>query len=287
MLDLNAVRKSAISVPDSGVMPGSSGMFDEEPKPAPLQAAAVAPKAKTSVLPIVGGALVAIGAIAAAAMLFVKQSQAPAMSAAEAPPPAATAAAEDKAAMPTPAAPAEATPESLALASAAPTATAAVGEPSTDDRGKADSDEPAKAAGKPDEKKDEGDAKKKTPSDPDDLEGAMAGAVGASKDEGADKKDKASGPSVDPASIPETPSQGAIQGALGTVMGGAKACVAGMDAPSRASVTFNSNGSVSRVSVSGPAAGGAAGSCIQAALKGARVGPFKRSSYTVGVTIRP
>ena len=291
LLDLNAVRKSATSIPDTGAMPGTSGIFDDEvEKAAPVAAIAARPKAKSSALPIIGGGLVAFAAIAAAAMLFIKQGDAPAdMSTAEAPAaaPMATAAAEN-AAKAMPAAPAEATPESLAVASAPAPADAPGREGSgTDtDKSKAD-DEGSKAAAKPESKKDEatGDSKKE-PTNPDDLAGAMAGAVGAAKDEDA-AKDKPSGPAVDPSSIPESPSQGAIQGALGSVMGAAKSCVAGMDAPSRASITFASSGAATRVSVSGPASGKPAGSCIQSALKGARVGPFKRSSFTVGVTIRP
>jgi hypothetical protein len=120
------------------------------------------------------------------------------------------------------------------------------------------------------------------------LSGAMASAVGATG--GADspaKADDKKGPAVDPGSIPEAPSQGAIQGALGAVMGAARACVAGMDEPSRASITFGSDGRVQSVSVSGPAAATPAGGCIRSALQKARVGPFQRSSFSVGATVRP
>ena len=51
--------------------------------------------------------------------------------------------------------------------------------------------------------------------------------------------------------------------------------------------TFVSSGTVSAVSVSGAASGKPAAGCIVSALKRAKVGPFQRSSYSVGVTIRP
>jgi hypothetical protein len=125
---------------------------------------------------------------------------------------------------------------------------------------------------------------------PGDLQSEMAKAVG--KDGAAKPAAQAAIP--EPASgggrnqnIPERPSQGAVAAAFGPVMGGAKACVAGADDVSRASVTFSGSGSVSSVSVSGWAAAHGKSGCIQAALKAARVGPFSKSSYTVGVPIRP
>jgi hypothetical protein len=70
-------------------------------------------------------------------------------------------------------------------------------------------------------------------------------------------------------------------------MGGAKSCVAGADDVSRANVTFSSQGNVTSVSVTGWAAAHGKSACIQAALKGAKVGGFSKPSYVVGVTIRP
>jgi hypothetical protein len=74
---------------------------------------------------------------------------------------------------------------------------------------------------------------------------------------------------------------------VGSVMGGAKACVAGADEPSRATVTVSSSGKVTGVSVGGWAAGKPAASCIQNALKGGSVAPFSKPSYSFGVNIRP
>jgi hypothetical protein len=78
-----------------------------------------------------------------------------------------------------------------------------------------------------------------------------------------------------------------VQAAIGSVMGGAKSCVAGADDVSRAQITFGSSGSVSNVSVTGWAASHGATGCIKGALSSAKVGPFSKSSFTVGVTIRP
>lgn len=86
---------------------------------------------------------------------------------------------------------------------------------------------------------------------------------------------------------PETPSKGAVLAALGTVMGSARACVAGQEAPSRAVVVFGSNGQVQSVSVSGPAAGTPSEQCIVSALRGARVAPFGRSTFAASASIRP
>ena len=87
--------------------------------------------------------------------------------------------------------------------------------------------------------------------------------------------------------IPDKPSTGAVQAAIGSVMGAARACVAGQSAASRASVEFGSDGRVRSVSISGPAAGTPAESCLRTALSGARVQPFSRSNYLVNLSVRP
>ncbi|HEX2879689.1 MAG TPA: hypothetical protein VHO25_09125, partial [Polyangiaceae bacterium] len=84
-----------------------------------------------------------------------------------------------------------------------------------------------------------------------------------------------------------TPSSGAVQAAVGSVLGNARSCVAGDREASRARVVFNSSGSVSQVTVTGPAAGTPAESCIKAALSKARVAPFQKANYSVDTTIRP
>ncbi|KYF59813.1 hypothetical protein BE08_12790 [Sorangium cellulosum] len=87
--------------------------------------------------------------------------------------------------------------------------------------------------------------------------------------------------------IPEQPSQGSVQAALGAVMGSARSCVAGADDVSRAQITFSSTGQVSKVNVSGWAAANGQAGCVQSALKAANVGPFSRPSFSVSATIRP
>ena len=87
--------------------------------------------------------------------------------------------------------------------------------------------------------------------------------------------------------LPVKPSSGAVQAALGAVMGGARRCIAGNDSPSSAVVVFGSDGRVRDVSVTGPAAGTSSGTCIQAALSRARVQPFATTNFSVSATIRP
>jgi hypothetical protein len=87
--------------------------------------------------------------------------------------------------------------------------------------------------------------------------------------------------------LPTKPTTGAVQAALGSVMSGARHCVAGDDAPSRAVVVFGSDGRVQQVTVSGSAAGKSSASCIEAQLSRARVQPFAASSFSVNATVRP
>jgi hypothetical protein len=78
-----------------------------------------------------------------------------------------------------------------------------------------------------------------------------------------------------------------VQAAVGSVLGNARVCVAGDREASRARVVFGSSGSVSQVTVTGPAAGTPAETCIKAALSKARVAPFQKANYSVDTTIRP
>jgi len=98
----------------------------------------------------------------------------------------------------------------------------------------------------------------------------------------------APGPAGGPAagSVPLRPSLGAINGAIGTAMPGARACI-DVDAPvSHATITFDSDGTVGNVAITGWAAGKPAEGCIRAALGKARVPPFAQPTYTVPATIR-
>jgi hypothetical protein len=87
-------------------------------------------------------------------------------------------------------------------------------------------------------------------------------------------------------SVPIRPSLGAINGALGTAMPAARACLEPDSPISRATITFQSDGSVSNVSVTEWAAGKPVEGCIRAALMRARVPPFAQPTYTVPATIR-
>lgn len=87
--------------------------------------------------------------------------------------------------------------------------------------------------------------------------------------------------------LPMKPTTGAVQAALGSVMSGARHCVAGDDATSSAVVVFGSDGRVQHVTVSGAAAGKSSAACIEAQLSRARVQPFAASSFSVNATVRP
>lgn len=295
IVDLAAVRASQASLPDSGAAPGTSSLFDDDKDKEPAAAAPAAPKAAASrssnVIPLFGGGVVAIAAIAAAFFLVMKRSPSDVAGSAPPAPMAAASAVTTTAIAETERLAAAEAASAATLPGAAPTTLAMNDEPSGT-RGGGAATETGKGAARGEESKKAGDKAadgKKEPeaaAPPTDLGGAMATAVGANTSQPApDKKDTPAGPA--PGSIPEAPSQGAIQGALGSVMGAAKGCVAGMDAPSRATVVFGSNGRVRSVSVSGPAASTGAAGCIKAALSKASVGPFTRDSYSVGVTIRP
>ncbi len=89
------------------------------------------------------------------------------------------------------------------------------------------------------------------------------------------------------ASVPTRPSQGALTGALGAVLGDARACLGPDDPVSHAHVVFGSSGAVQSIEVSGFAAGKPVEACIKAALGKARVPPFAEASYGATVTVRP
>ena len=73
---------------------------------------------------------------------------------------------------------------------------------------------------------------------------------------------------------------------LGPIWHGATVLVVDDEPMSRANVTFQSDGTVKSVSVSGFAAGKPQEACIKAALSKATVSPFAEATYPVPVTIR-
>lgn len=95
------------------------------------------------------------------------------------------------------------------------------------------------------------------------------------------------GPGGNPNAKQEKPSNAAVLGALGAVRGAVKACIADTDKPTRISVTFQSNGSVKSVVVSGGAAGKPAEACVQAAVKKARVAPFAMDTFSTSFSVSP
>jgi hypothetical protein len=118
------------------------------------------------------------------------------------------------------------------------------------------------------------------------LESLMQQAAGVTSGASTAAPATPDAPQVAPGSVPFKPSVGAIHGALGAALPGARACVDPDDAISHAMVTFQSDGSVQNVTVSGGAAGKPAEACIRAALMKARVPPFASPTFSAPTTIR-
>jgi len=87
--------------------------------------------------------------------------------------------------------------------------------------------------------------------------------------------------------LPDKPSTGSVQAALGSVMGNARACMAGAGAPAPARIVFGASGNVSQVEISGATAGTPAAACLENALRRARVAPFAAATFSVSISIRP
>jgi len=120
-----------------------------------------------------------------------------------------------------------------------------------------------------------------------DLGAAMGKAVGADgKPVDATPAAGNTGPQFAAGTVPQKPSQGAVTGAIGAVLPGARACLGPDDPVSRASITFTSAGTVQSVNVTGGAAGKPAEGCIKGALGKAKVAPFAEATYTANITVR-
>lgn len=268
---------------------------------APVQATALSTggqqkkKGGGAVIALVIGGVVALSAAAAGGLFFVKSRKAalesaaatvtttqPAATVAQAEPPPAKAE--------QPSEPAEATPAPEATPEPEPATPATHGKiamaSKTSARGGAAKHEAPAPAAKP-----EGPAKMTekdlaaAPSGPGgDLGAAMKSVVG---DDGTPKPAAATtGPSVPTGNVPTKPSQGAVTGAIGAVLPGARACLGPDDPVSRASVVFSSAGTVQSVNVTGHAAGKPAEACIKGALMKAKVAPFAEPTYTANITVR-
>ncbi len=119
------------------------------------------------------------------------------------------------------------------------------------------------------------------------LESAMQQAAGQQSTLSTPTATATEAPAAAPTSVVLKPSQGAIQGALGAALPAARGCLGPDDPISRASVTFQSDGTVQSVAVTGGAAGKPAEACIRSALMRAKVPPFAMPTFTAPATIRP
>jgi len=91
----------------------------------------------------------------------------------------------------------------------------------------------------------------------------------------------------DPCENRRRPPYGLITKAVGAVLGRARQCLPLSADVSRATMVFQSDGTVQSVAVGGWAAGKPVASCIQKALKAARVPSFLDPTFPLTVTIRP
>jgi hypothetical protein len=137
-----------------------------------------------------------------------------------------------------------------------------------------------KAAEKTVDKPAEKPSDKAKPSGPvDSLDQAMR--VAAGPIDGPKKEASKDEPGFAAGSVPQRPSMGSVTSAIGSALPGARACLAEGDEPVRATVVFNSVGTVKSVSASGDKA-----SCIQAALSKAKVPAFAEPTFTTTATVR-
>ncbi len=245
-------------------------------------------KGNGKVIALVLGGLVAVSSMAAGGFVFMKHraaTDASKMAMNTAPtvaPVVAAAPPEVKPADPTPA------PEATVDPNALP-AVVAVAKPVA--KGGAPAPVAVAAAAKPTKEESAKLSAKDLPTTPTgpggDLGSAMGKAVGADgKAVDATPAAGSTGPQFAAGTVPQKPSQGAVTGAIGAVLPGARACLGPDDPVSRATITFASAGNVQSVNVTGGAAGKPAEGCIKAALSKAKVTPFAEATYMAPITIR-
>ncbi len=275
--------------PPSVAPPPVSAAAPQVMAPAYAPAAPEKKKSGGAVIALVIGGVVALSAAAAGGLFYMKSQKA----AAEA---AAAAAAAKPAAPPVVVAAADPTP--APAKAEAPTEPAPAAEPTPSEPAKVAAKTPAKggaiAAAKPaaaPAAKPEGPAKM-TEKDLGAVAAGPAGDLGAAmKKEVGDDAPKtqaaaATGANAATGNVPTKPSQGAVTGAIGAVLPGARACLGPDDPVSRASIVFTSAGTVQGVNVSGAAAGKPAEACIKGALMKAKIAPFAEPTYTANITVR-
>jgi predicted Zn finger-like uncharacterized protein len=115
------------------------------------------------------------------------------------------------------------------------------------------------------------------------LDALMDEVVGGSKSSSSSKPKQTSSSSGSSSSLPDAPSRNDVKTALQGVSGGVKACSKGAGGTATVNVTFS--GKTGRATgakvASGPFKGTPVGSCIERAVKRARVPRFKQSSFKV------
>jgi hypothetical protein len=250
-------------------------------------------KKGSSAIALVIGGVVALGAVAAGGVLFMKAHKTADTTAAAV---ATTQPAVIAQADPGPAAKTTPAPAAEPTSAAEPTTEPAVAAP----QGKIAAAPKAVAKGgapaarheaAPTQAKPEGPAKM-TEKDLAPTASGPAGDLGAAmKKEVGDEAPKtpaaaSTGGNAVMGNVPQKPSQGAVTGALGAVLPGARSCLGPDDPISRAAVVFASAGTVQSVNVSGAASGKPAEACIKSALMKAKVQPFAEPTYTANITIR-
>jgi hypothetical protein len=251
-------------------------------------------KGNGKVIALVLGGLVAVSSMAAGGFFFMKhraEAEASKLALNTTPvAPVVAAAPEVKPAAPTPAPEATLDPNALPAATPAEDAKLAAAPKGVAKGGPVVAAAAPKAAAPPKEETAKLSAKDlpTTPTGPGgDLGAAMGKAVGADgKPVDATPAAGSTGPQFAAGTVPQKPSQGAVTGAIGAVLPGARACLGPDDPVSRATITFSSAGTVQSVNVSGGAAGKPAEGCIKAALGKAKVAPFAEATYTAPITIR-
>lgn len=113
------------------------------------------------------------------------------------------------------------------------------------------------------------------------LGDAMRNAVGDHERAGESATHEPSGPGA----AQVRPSPGAVVGALGSVLPGARACLGPDDPIRNGLVVFRSDGTVARVDLQG--AKRTTDDCVKTALSNAKVSPFLDETFATRVTVRP
>jgi serine/threonine-protein kinase len=113
------------------------------------------------------------------------------------------------------------------------------------------------------------------------MKNASGGGIGVGQDAITNQQAANNG------TLPMHPSLGQVQAAVGQVMGSARACFNPDDPSSRANVTFQSDGSVKSIAVTGFAAGKPQEQCVKGMLAKAHLSPFSDPTYSVPVPINP